>query len=172
MITTFKKSFISIFSGKVAIKVPPFCSSEIIFAAAKTCFKSLKFNCVLFSEIALFILIISENEQMSDKSHFKWIQPRDPGSINWYGLWTLYKKEVQRFFKILSLKLLGFVNYNNGNMIGFQLGFLNKAETVTGLQFGLINLAGQLDNGLQIGLINVVDHGKAFPFMPIVNWSF
>ena len=37
---------------------------------------------------------------MSDNSEFKWIQPRDPGSINWYGLWTLYKKEVQRFFKI------------------------------------------------------------------------
>ena len=37
---------------------------------------------------------------MSDNSEFKWIEPRDPGSINWYGLWTLYKKEVQRFFKI------------------------------------------------------------------------
>ncbi len=49
---------------------------------------------------------------------------------------------------------------------------INNAKTVTGIQFGLINLAGQLDDGLQIGLINVVDHGNAFPFMPIVNWSF
>ena len=57
-------------------------------------------------------------------------------------------------------------------MIGLQLAVFNKAKTVTGVQIGLVNLASQLDDGLQIGLINLVEHGEAFPFMPIVNWSF
>ena len=37
---------------------------------------------------------------MDENENYHWREPRVPGSINWYGLWTLYKKEVYRFIKI------------------------------------------------------------------------
>ena len=50
---------------------------------------------------------------MSDNSKFQWIEPRDPGRVNWYGLWTLYKKEVLRFLKFLQTV----VSANSNNYI-------------------------------------------------------
>ena len=37
---------------------------------------------------------------MNEDENYQWRRPRVPGKINWYGMWTLYKKEVNRFFKI------------------------------------------------------------------------
>lgn len=33
-------------------------------------------------------------------------KPREIGAVNWIGLWTLYRKEVHRFFKIIMQALL------------------------------------------------------------------
>jgi len=37
---------------------------------------------------------------MNENENYHWREPRVPGNLNWYGLWTLYKKEVYRFIKI------------------------------------------------------------------------
>jgi len=58
-----------------------------------------------------------------------------------------------------------------GTMKGFQLGLVNYAETMGGFQLGIVNYAKHT-NGLQIGLVDIIREGGAFPFFPIVNWSF
>ena len=42
---------------------------------------------------------------------------------------------------------------------------------MNGVQLGLVNYAGTM-HGLQIGLVNIIKQGGAFPVFPIVNWSF
>jgi hypothetical protein len=63
------------------------------------------------------------------------------------------------------------VNVTTGTFEGLQLGTLNYAHSMTGLQLGLVNYA-VIMNGLQIGLVNIIRQNGAFPFFPIVNWSF
>ncbi|MBK7631687.1 MAG: hypothetical protein IPJ23_13475 [Ignavibacteriales bacterium] len=66
----------------------------------------------------------------------------------------------------------GFVNLTDSKFEGLQYGFVNYHKgKVSGVQFGFINYAGSM-YGLQIGLINIINQGGAFPFFPIVNWSF
>lgn len=66
----------------------------------------------------------------------------------------------------------GFVNVTDNKFEGLQWGFVNYHKgKVSGVQMGFINYAGSM-YGLQIGLINVINQGGAFPFFPIVNWSF
>ena len=40
-----------------------------------------------------------------------------------------------------------------------------------GLQVGVVNYAQSM-RGLQIGLVNIIKQGGQFPVFPIVNWSF
>jgi len=63
------------------------------------------------------------------------------------------------------------VNITKGNFEGLQLGIVNYAKRMNGVQFGLVNYAVNM-KGLQIGLVNIIQQGGAFPFFPIVNWSF
>lgn len=66
----------------------------------------------------------------------------------------------------------GVVNITKDGFKGFQLGLLyNYAETMNGLQLGLINVAGDL-NGIQIGLININKKKDPLGFFPIINFSF
>ncbi|MFC1549896.1 LA_2272 family surface repeat-containing protein [Candidatus Neomarinimicrobiota bacterium] len=62
-------------------------------------------------------------------------------------------------------------NITKGNFEGLQAGLYNYANNATGLQLGLINYARNL-HGVQIGLVNIIEQGGAFPFLPIINWSF
>jgi len=65
---------------------------------------------------------------------------------------------------------VGAVNYANA-MQGLQIGALyNGADYMQGLQIGLINTARTMI-GVQIGLVNVVQDNDV-PFMPIVNCAF
>ncbi|MCK4656893.1 MAG: hypothetical protein KAT85_07655, partial [candidate division Zixibacteria bacterium] len=63
------------------------------------------------------------------------------------------------------------VNIVHGNFEGFQWGVVNYANSANGFQLGLVNYARTL-KGLQIGLVNIIKQGGAFPFFPIINWSF
>lgn len=66
----------------------------------------------------------------------------------------------------------GFVNVTDGKFEGLQWGFVNYHKgKVSGVQLGFVNYAGSM-YGLQIGLINIIKQGGAFPVFPIVNWSF
>ena len=72
----------------------------------------------------------------------------------------------------------------SGEMLGAQVGLWNEANSMCGLQAGLVNLSGETE-GVQIGLINRSDsmHGYQFglvniireaelKFCPIVNIGF
>jgi hypothetical protein len=86
---------------------------------------------------------------------------------------------------------------SNVAVSGFDLGVANHTTTgaFKGVQFGILGLAdtefiGWQNNwvnitmerfegfytermhGIQVGLINIIKEGGAFPFFPIVNWSF
>jgi hypothetical protein len=80
----------------------------------------------------------------------------------------------------------GPVNVNDGHMLGLQSGWLFSmngsgkgvqfsAVTVSddfiGLQLGFLNYAVEL-HGIQIGLINIIKNGGMLPFFPIFNFSF
>jgi hypothetical protein len=54
---------------------------------------------------------------------------------------------------------------------GFQFGIVNYAGSMSGFQLGFVNYTENM-NGLQIGIINIIKKGGAFPFFPIINWSF
>lgn len=64
------------------------------------------------------------------------------------------------------------INLTNGKFKGLQLGFVNYTKNMSGVQFGIVNYAVYMNEGLQIGLINIIEENGAFPFFPIVNWSF
>lgn len=65
-----------------------------------------------------------------------------------------------------------FVNISKQKFEGLQWGAVNYHDgMVSGLQLGIVNYAASM-NGLQIGLINIIKTGGAFPVFPIVNWSF
>jgi hypothetical protein len=74
----------------------------------------------------------------------------------------------------------GFVNYTAGSFRGLQTGWINYAGTLTGLQLGVINYAESCEDGLQIGILNVItdndwctDLWESFaPGMIFLNWSF
>ena len=63
------------------------------------------------------------------------------------------------------------INITKGDLDGLQAGLYNYGNNVTGFQFGLINYARNL-KGVQIGLVNIIEQGGAFPFFPLINWSF
>lgn len=74
----------------------------------------------------------------------------------------------------------GAVNVSQGYFKGFQHGYVNVAEEFHGFQLGWVNYADNLDNGVQIGLINIAVNNPWFTDFPdklakgfpIVNWSF
>ena len=86
----------------------------------------------------------------------------------------------------------GWINTSSGRVSGLQYGLLNCADdvngvqcgtllvlgvnvavgSVSGCQIGIVNYAGRMDSGAQIGLVNVIAHGGFFPVLPIVNGGF
>ena len=66
----------------------------------------------------------------------------------------------------------GFVNVTKGNFVGLQTSWLNyHGGYFNGLQFSIINYAETL-KGLQLGLINVIGKGGFLPVFPIFNFDF
>ncbi len=81
--------------------------------------------------------------------------------------------------------LLGFVfsglNYAGGEMRGLQIGAVNLAGSLSGLQLGLVNYCQRADSGLQIGVVNLIANNQYWfsewphevgPGMILVNWHF
>jgi hypothetical protein len=75
----------------------------------------------------------------------------------------------------------GWANYTGGTMKGLQTGLVNYAETVTGLQFGFVNIVDNADSAVQIGLVNLIKSNDEWfkglpnelaPGMIFVNWGF
>ena len=74
----------------------------------------------------------------------------------------------------------GAVNDTEGSMRGLQTGIVNYTGKLTGLQLGLLNFAETAENGVQIGLLNILPQNAWFsdlpdglaPGMIFVNWRF
>jgi hypothetical protein len=64
-----------------------------------------------------------------------------------------------------GVQAAGFANVVMGNFDGVQAsGFLNyTGETFKGLQTGIVNIAYQVNNGLQVGVFNFADHSNSIP---------
>jgi len=73
-----------------------------------------------------------------------------------------------------GLLLSGMLNYSKGNSAGlqlatinisvnefngFQLGILNYAKKIEGVQLGVINILGDIEKGVPIGLFSIVKNG-------------
>lgn len=69
-------------------------------------------------------------------------------------------------------QVVGFIGVNIANDLkGVQCALLcNQADTVQGLQVGLVNICTQM-YGVQIGLVNIIKQGTV-PVFPIVNVQF
>lgn len=66
----------------------------------------------------------------------------------------------------------GFVNVSRGNFEGLQTSWVNyHGGHFNGLQFSIVNYAETL-KGLQLGLINIIGKGGFLPVFPIFNFDF
>ncbi len=65
---------------------------------------------------------------------------------------------------------MGLVNLTN-SINGLQFGFFNQTDYLHGVQFGFVNYARDLDQGLQLGLLNIAENGFV-PVMVFVNGRF
>jgi len=54
---------------------------------------------------------------------------------------------------------LSTINFSNGNTKGFQLGVVNYAKKLKGANLGIVNVVGDAEEGIPIGLISVVKNG-------------
>lgn len=88
----------------------------------------------------------------------------DGGMTGWQANWVNVTKEAMKGVQT------GLVNLE-GDGEGLQWAAVNVAEYHNGLQLALVNYARTL-HGIQVGLVNIIKEGGAFPFFPIVNWSF
>ncbi len=80
-----------------------------------------------------------------------------------------------------GLEFAWLANYASDNFSGLQLAAFNYAGNLRGLQLGFINFAQTSQQGLQIGLINIMAETKTWftdfphavaPGMVLVNWRF
>lgn len=67
---------------------------------------------------------------------------------------------------VKGVQLAGVMSHVTHDVSGVQISsILNKARKLNGLQFGLVNIADSIENGVQIGLFNIVKNGyHAFEF--------
>ena len=85
------------------------------------------------------------------------------------------------YYRGIHFGLFG-VNYTKNNFFGGQIGWfgVNYAGQMKGLQLGLGNWADTAQDGVQIGLVNIIAQNKWFdnfpdevaPGMLFVNWRF
>ncbi len=98
-----------------------------------------------------------------------------------------YKGVQYGFVNIASGTFIGWqggyawlcVNYAE-SLMGVQTGIVNYAGKFTGVQVGVVNYAHTVRNGVQIGLVNIMPENTWFQDFPgdlakgmvFVNWSF
>ncbi len=70
---------------------------------------------------------------MDDASGFR--PPRRFGAVNWIGFWTLYKKEVQRFFKVVAQTVLAPVVTTLLYIVVFVIALAGARPAVEGLSY-------------------------------------
>ena len=97
------------------------------------------------------------------------------------GIWNETRSQTQVGLQwgIVGKSLGGFqgwqanmVNISSNMFEGFQSGWINyHSGKFTGLQFSLVNYAEEM-NGIQLGLINIIQKGGFLPWFILFNFSF
>lgn len=64
----------------------------------------------------------------------------------------------------------GWINWNDGEVSGLQMGLFNISKSISGVQIGFLNMTESM-NGIQIGLLNYIKESKV-PVMIIANAKF
>jgi hypothetical protein len=92
-----------------------------------------------------------------------------------------YTTEIQKGVQFGALNLTyggfkgwqdGIVNVTKGNSAGLQTASINYHQgNFVGLQISIVNYAETLE-GLQLGLINIIGEGGFLPFFPVFNFDF
>lgn len=83
---------------------------------------------------------------------------------------SLFVNSADKEFR--GMQLSGVVNLASENVRGVQLlGSVNYAESIDGLQLGLINLASQRSDGVQLGYVNTALDTMKYLQMGFVNYS-
>ena len=77
-------------------------------------------------------------------------QPRAVGAVNWLGLWTLYRKEVQRFLKVHFQTVLAPVATSLLFMMVFSLAIGSNRDAILGVAFTSFLAPGLV----MLGLLN------------------
>ena len=96
------------------------------------------------------------------------------------GIWneTTSSTQIGLQWGIVGRSLGGFQGWQNNAVNisaqlfeGFQSGLVNHhSGRFSGLQFGFVNFAESV-NGVQIGLINIIKSGGFMPWFPIFNFG-
>ena len=97
------------------------------------------------------------------------------------GIWNETRSHTQVGLQmgVVGKSLGGFegwqanaVNISASMFEGFQSGWVNHhSGKFSGLQLAIVNYAESM-NGVQIGLINIIKKGGFMPWFPIANWGF
>lgn len=82
--------------------------------------------------------------------------------------WFIFLPTIYNYAENYTGGQLGFVNYTSGDFVGAQLGFVNIAGTMKGLQWGTVNYTKDL-TGLQLGLVNWAEHSTSGIQLGLVN---
>lgn len=97
------------------------------------------------------------------------------------GIWneTTTHTQLGLQWGVVGKSLGGFKGWQNNTVNisasmfeGFQSGWVNHhSGKFSGLQLAIVNYAESM-NGVQIGLINIIKKGGFMPWFPIANWGF
>lgn len=97
------------------------------------------------------------------------------------GIWNETRSQMQVGLQwgVVGKSLGGFqgwqanaVNISRNMFEGFQSGWVNHhSGKFTGLQIAIVNYAETM-NGIQIGLLNIIKKGGFMPWFPLFNFSF
>ena len=97
------------------------------------------------------------------------------------GIWNETRSQTQIGLQmgVVGRSLGGFTGWQNNAVNisasmfeGFQSGLVNHhSGRFSGLQIAIVNYAESM-NGVQIGLINIIKKGGFMPWFPIANWGF
>jgi hypothetical protein len=70
-----------------------------------------------------------------------------------------------------GLQLAGLYSETKATVTGLQVGMVNRAGNAKGLQIGLVNMADDM-TGFQLGLFNHIKSKEILPILPIINAAF
>jgi len=127
-------------------------------------------TCLLFSFVVLFSMVILSNACAKTVPYqLSLISPMQTSPTT-NSIKGIRFNFISGINKDVSGLDFGLFNIAEGHQTGLQIGIYNSSFKTSGLQIGFINKTEYL-NGLQIGILNFHGEGDLW-LLPIVNFSF